>query len=73
MAKEAKPQAKKRAGSQADGRKGVLLRLKPEAWKQLKGLATDQTLERDELFSMQSALEEALNDYFRKHRLPPLA
>lgn len=65
--------SKKRAGAQADGRKGVLLRLKPEAWMQLKAVAAQQTLDRQELFSMQSALEEALNDWFRKHGKPPIA
>lgn len=63
----------KRRGTQADGRKGVLLRLKPEAWLQLKRMAAEMTLERDELFTMQQALEEAVNDWFKKHGKPPLA
>ena len=63
----------KRRGSQLDGRKGVLLRLKPKAWLQLKSMAAQMTLEREELFTMQSALEEAVNDWFKKHGEPPLA
>lgn len=64
---------KARAGSQADGRKGVLLRLQKPAWMQLKTLAMELAAERDDLTSMQTVLEEALNDYFKKHGKPPIA
>ncbi len=66
-------QERKKRGSQLDGRKGVLLRLKPEAWLQLKGMAAQMTLEKDEMFTMQQALEDAVNDWFKKHGKPPLA
>ncbi|GGE24842.1 hypothetical protein GCM10011390_50330 [Aureimonas endophytica] len=69
----AEPRAKGKRGSQPDGRKGVLLRLSPEAWLALKQLAAEETLRRGEIFTMQSALEEALNDYFRKHKRPAIA
>lgn len=74
VASEATPgSAKKKAGAQPDGRKGVLLRLNPPAWFALKSLAAEQTMERDELFTMQSALEEAVNDLFVKYGKPPIA
>lgn len=72
-ASEPKAAAKLRAGAQPDGRKGVLLRLNPRAWFALKSLAAEQTMEREELFTMQSALEEAVNDLFRKYGKPPIA
>ena len=64
---------KARAGSQADGRKGVLLRLQKPAWLQLKMLAAELAAERDDLTSMQTVLEDALNDCFKKHGKPPIA
>lgn len=73
VVEEAAASRGRKAGAQPDGRKGVLLRLNPQAWFQLKSMAAEQTMERDELFTMQSALEEALNDWFRKHGKPPIA
>lgn len=70
---DAPARKKARAGSQADGRKGVLLRLQKPAWMQLKTLAMELAAERDDLTSMQTVLEEALNDYFKKHGKPPIA
>jgi len=64
---------RQKRGSQPDGRKGVLLRLKPDAWFQLKSMAAEQTISRGEIYTMQSALEEAVNDWFRKHGKPPIA
>lgn len=64
---------RQKRGSQPDGRKGVLLRLKPDAWFQLKSMAAEQTISRGEIYTMQSALEEAVNDWFRKNGKPPIA
>lgn len=72
-ASEPKAAVKAKAGAQPDGRKGVLLRLNPRAWFALKSLAAEQTMEREELYTMQSALEEAVNDLFKKFGKPPIA
>lgn len=62
-----------RAGAQADGRKGILIRVQPEGWRQLRDLAADLTLSSGEQVTMQSLLVDALNDLLRKNGRPPVA
>lgn len=50
-----------------DNRKGMTLRLDPAAWRQLKQVALDEGRPAHDL------LVDALNDYFRKKGLSPLA
>ncbi|TXM58306.1 ribbon-helix-helix domain-containing protein [Methylobacterium sp. WL120] len=52
---------------QADGRKGILVRARPEAWKALKLVALDR--ER----TLQDVMTEAINDVLTKHGKPPVA
>lgn len=47
--------------------KSLTLRLNLDAWRQLRHLAIEQDATGHEL------LVEAVNDFFRKHRKPPLA
>ena len=58
---------KERAKSQPDGRKGVLVRLNPEAWRVLKILGAERVM------SLQEMMEEAINDLLRKNGKPPVA
>ena len=51
----------------ADGRKGILVRARPEAWKSLKLIALDG--ER----TLQDVMTEAINDVLVKHGKPPTA
>ena len=51
----------------SEGRRGMTLRLRPEAWKQLKLAAMDRGTPAHDL------LLEALNDWFTKHGKPPIA
>ena len=60
------PAAGKRK-SQPDGRKGILVRARPEAWKELKRVAIDE--ER----TLQDVMTEAINDVLRKYGKPPIA
>jgi hypothetical protein len=48
-------------------RRGMTLRLRPEAWKQLKFAAIEQGVPAHDL------LTEALNDWFAKRGKPPIA
>lgn len=50
-----------------DGRKGILVRAKPEAWRELKILAIDKGT------TLQDVMTEAINDYLRKNGKPPVA
>jgi hypothetical protein len=50
-----------------DGRRGILVRAKPEAWKALKLIAIDKEI------TLQDAMTQAVNDYLRKHGKPPSA
>jgi hypothetical protein len=50
-----------------DGRRGILVRAKPEAWKALKLIALDKDI------TLQDAMTQAINDYLRKNGKPPLA
>ncbi|MEG9505108.1 MAG: hypothetical protein MIN69_25190 [Methylorubrum extorquens] len=56
-----------RANRQPDGRKGILVRARPEAWKALKIVALDG--ER----TLQDVMTEAINDVLSKHGKPPVA
>lgn len=58
---------RERAKFQPDGRKGVLVRLNPEAWRVLKILGAER------MASLQEMMEEAVNDLLRKNGKPPLA
>jgi hypothetical protein len=49
------------------GRRGMTLRLHPDAWKQLKFAAVEQGVSAHEV------LLQALNDWFAKHGKPPIA
>jgi hypothetical protein len=64
------PEARDAAGRrtrQPDGRKGILVRAHPAAWKALKQIALDD--ER----TLQDLMTEAINDMLRKHGRPPAA
>lgn len=66
----AEPQAVpelRRRNRQPDGRKGILVRARPEAWKALKHIALDD--ER----TLQDVMVEAINDVLTKHGKPPVA
>ena len=56
-----------RGSRQPDGRKGILVRARPEAWKALKMIALDG--ER----TLQDVMTEAINDVLQKHGKPPVA
>ena len=56
-----------RAKHQPDGRRGILVRARPEAWKALKLVALDG--ER----TLQDVMTEAINDMLSKHGRPPVA
>jgi DNA-binding protein YbaB len=80
MTKQPSPAAKKAASakavvepvavkrkSQPDGRKGILVRATPAAWKELKRVAIDE--ER----TLQDVMTEAINDVLRKYGKSPVA
>ena len=50
-----------------DGRKGILVRARPEAWKALKLVALDREI------TLQDVMTEAINDLLTKHGRPPTA
>lgn len=52
---------------QPDGRRGILVRARPEAWKALKQIALDS--ER----TLQDVMTEAINDILSKNSKSPLA
>lgn len=56
-----------RGKSQPDGRRGILVRARPEAWRALKLVALDT--ER----TLQDVMTEAINDVLTKHGKPPVA
>ena len=58
---------RERAKAQPDGRKGVLVRLNPEAWRILKILGAER------MMSLQEMMEEAVNDLLSKNGKPPVA
>ena len=58
---------RERAKAQPDGRKGVLVRLNPEAWRILKILGAER------MMSLQEMMEEAINDLLSKNGKPPVA
>jgi hypothetical protein len=53
--------------TQPDGRRGILVRANPEAWRALKQIALDTDV------TLQALMEQAINDLLKKHRKPPLA
>ena len=56
-----------RRNRQPDGRRGILVRARPEAWKALKQIALDT--ER----TLQDVMTEAINDVLTKNNKPPVA
>ena len=64
---ETAPPRPARAKAQPDGRRGILVRARPEAWKALKTIALDG--ER----TLQDVMTEAINDVLAKHGKPPVA
>lgn len=56
-----------RRDRQPDGRKGILVRARPEAWKALKLIALDNEV------TLQDLMVEAINDVLAKHGRPPVA
>lgn len=52
---------------QPDGRRGILVRARPEAWKALKMVALDREV------TLQDVMTEAINDVLAKHGRPPVA
>ena len=56
-----------RGKRQPDGRRGILVRARPEAWKALKMVALDREV------TLQDVMTEAINDVLAKHGKPPVA
>jgi formylmethanofuran:tetrahydromethanopterin formyltransferase len=56
-----------RGKRQPDGRRGILVRARPEAWKALKLVALDREV------TLQDVMTEAINDVLAKHGKPPVA
>lgn len=54
-------------GRHPDGRRGILVRARPEAWKALKQVALDGDR------TLQDVMTEAINDVLTKHGKSPLA
>jgi len=51
----------------AEGRRGMTLRLRPDAWRQLKIAAVERGVPAHDL------IVEALNGWFQQHGKPPIA
>lgn len=64
---KALPSKKKARSRQPDGRRGILVRARPEAWKALKQIALDGDR------TLQDVMTEAINDILTKNKKPPLA
>lgn len=62
-----------RAGAQPDGRKGILVRVAPEGWRQLRDLAADLTVSTGQQVTVQSLVVDKINDLLREHGRPPVA
>jgi hypothetical protein len=69
VATPAKPPSpkKKPRRHQPDGRRGILVRARPEAWKALKQIALDGDR------TLQDVMTEAINGILIKNEKPPLA
>jgi|TARA_R100000365_G_C2718608_1_gene51790 hypothetical protein len=63
----------KKAGSQPDGRKGVLVRIQVAGWRQLRDLAAELTEQTGEQHSMQSLVTDAINRLLQENGRPPVA
>lgn len=65
--------AKAKAGAQPDGRKGVLVRLNPEGWRELRDLAAELTIATGDQVSMQSLIVDAINRTLKDNKRSPVA
>lgn len=65
--------AAKRPGIGADGRKGILVRVQPAGWRQLRDLAAELTEKSGEQTTMQDLLTGAINRLLKEHGRPPVA
>lgn len=63
----------KKAGSQPDGRKGVLVRIQVAGWRQLRDLAAELTESTGDQHSMQSLVTDAINRLLQENGRPPVA
>ena len=63
----------RRRGVPADGRKGILVRVAPEGWRELRDLAAELTLSSGEQVTMQSLITQAINETLRSHGRRPIA
>jgi hypothetical protein len=62
------------ASASEEGRRtGQTLRLRKEAWRQLRQLTLELEAERNARVHQHDLLIEAVNDLFRKYNRPPLA
>lgn len=62
-----------KSGTQPDGRKGILIRVNPEGWRELRDLAAELTLSSGGQVTMQSLITDAINDTLKRHKRPPVA
>ena len=62
-----------RAGAQPDGRKGILVRVRPEGWRQVRDLAADLTISTGQQVTMQSLILEAINSLLQNNGRSPVA
>jgi hypothetical protein len=69
-AEPAAPDAETGGGGQ---RTGQTLRLRKEAWRQLRQLTLELEVQRNARVHQNDLLIEAFNDLFRKYNRPPLA
>jgi hypothetical protein len=73
VTKDASGDQTHRRGLPADGRKGILVRVAPEGWRQLRDLAAELTLSSGDQVTMQSLITEAINETLKKHGRQPVA
>jgi DNA-binding protein YbaB len=62
-----------KSGAQPDGRKGILIRVNPKGWRELRDLAAELTLASGQQVTMQSLITDAINDTLKRHKRAPLA
>jgi hypothetical protein len=69
----------KKASAQPDGRKGILVRVSPDGWKELRDLAADLTIANiksgadEPQVSMQGLIVGAINRLLEENGREPLA